>query len=249
MTAGGHLPYAGSPRDVESPRDAGSPFSPSEPGLSADGLRSWAKEPHWVERVLPLLGEAVVRGSAFPCVVPGHPAGCRGSVRFDGGPKGHRVWRYHCPERWRSLAEARACVVAEYELEPLPSATQRLWYDRLALEAGLIKSSIRPLRPPLPPTAADLARVARVSLSTVDRVHAGFGLALWVRSLRDATVSAFLFVPVFAGPWSGVSVAMAKKARQVLAQAGAIHAVGEHQVGESRYPGKLWSLGGGGERP
>ncbi len=52
-----------------------------------------------------------------------------------------------------------------------------------------------------------------------------------------------MFTPEFAGPWCGLSAPIAKKARVVLAQAGAIHAAGTYQLADHPHPAKLWALG------
>ncbi len=245
MTPRDDFPDAGSPRDVDSPRDVESPADYVTPyrSLSAAGWETWAKQRELVERVLPAIGEGMVLGSGFPCVVPGHGAACTARVRFDGDERGSGTWRYRCGTDWRSLAEVRASVIAKADIRGLSSAIQRLWFGRCALEAGLVESTVRVLCPALPSTVAERAKAARVAPSAVDRLYAGFVLALRVRGLRDPNDRAVMFAPEFAGPWSGISVTAAKKARLVLAQSGAIHAAGTYQLSEHPHLVKLWALG------
>jgi len=235
-TTGRRKPLTGVPLDL--PRCC---------GLSASGWTSWAEQQELVERVLPVIGDGLVLGTSFQCVIPGHAATCGARVRFDGEPRrGSLRWRYHCGQGWRSLAEVRACVVSGVELGPLWRGTQRLWFDRCAYEAGLVEASLGFLLPTLPSTVEDIARTQRVGPQAVAWLYAGFGLALQVRSLRDPGDRAFLFTPEFAGPWSGISTAMARKARAVLARAGAISEAARHQVRGGPYDAKLWELGRGG---
>jgi len=119
-----------------------------------------------------------------------------------------------------------------------------MWFDRCALEAGLVTAPAL-AHAQLPPGVEELARAQRVSPHAAARLYVGFCLALRVRSLRDPGDSAFLFSADFAGPWSGISSAQARKARVALSQAGAIQEVGRYGVGASGREAKLWALGPG----
>jgi hypothetical protein len=244
VTANSRLPDAGSTTGRREPQQGPLLLAPQRSGLPASGWPSWAERQELVERVIPIVGDGLVLGGEFECVIPGHVV-CGARVRFDGGQRGSQTWRYRCGRKWRSLAEVRACVVAGAELEPLWRGTQRLWFDRCALEAGLVEPSVEFLLPTLPSSVDELARGQRVGPTAVAAIYAGFGLALRVRSLRDPGDRAFLFTPGFAGPWSGISTAAARKARVVLAGVGAIHEVGGYAVREGRYEAKLWELGHG----
>lgn len=199
-----------------------------------------------VDRALLLLGSNVVLAGKFACVVAGHPSDCIARMRFDGGERGSGTWRYCCHQGWRSLAEARACVVAGYDVGPLPPGTQRMWYDRYAIEAGLVEAPPTVLLPALSLRVANLARAAEVGLAAVHRLYGGFGLLLRVRSLRKPGERMAMLVPEFAGPWSGLSISVAKKARSVLVDVGAIHEAGSHTLANGGLPAKLWALGPGG---
>lgn len=250
MTVWTGLSNAGSPRDVDSPKLGSDPERaisacsiPESQGLPAFDWRRWAPQRESVERVLPLLGEQVKLDSAFPCVIPGHAEACSARVRFDAGERGSKTWRYRCGHRWRSLAEVRACVVAGRDLHGFRGGTQWVWFDRCALEAGLVESPVHVFLPRLSAELAERSHDAGVSAASVESLYDGFGLLLRVRRLRDPDVRDVMFTADFAGPWAAQSVSVAKKARLVLAQIGAIHEVGSYQLTSQPHCAKLWRLG------
>jgi len=181
VTLAAQAPPPGSPRDVERPRDAADPFSAAG-RARAGGLSDWAKCHELVERVLPLLGGQA--GVAFPCLIAGHES-CEARGRFDGSSG---TWRYRCTKGgWRSLAEARAAVVAGWDVGILGTGTQCLWFWRCALEAGLVENPLGVLLPALPPDVDQIAGAVRVAPLDVRRLYDGFGWALRVRASRDPT--------------------------------------------------------------